>query len=436
MNLTLEQVLEMAPDSASAAAGKTLAAAKNWAELGRSSAGLWGKCQGSSVYQVRVDLVDLGYNCSCPSRKFPCKHVLALLILSVQSPTAVALVEAPAWVDEWLQKRRARAEKQAAPNADPGPGPADEKARQRRTEQRSKLVRDGLARLDLWMQDLVRTGLADVAVKPASFWEEQAKRLVDAQAPGLAARVARLAFLPRSSVDWATRLLGELGRIKLLLHAYDRVDGLDPALLSEVRQLIGWNVSQDELERDGQRLDDTWVVAGQWVDDQERVVAKRSWVVGRQTGRVGLILEFSAAGQPFPDVIVAGTEQRGTLVFYPGASGQRAKFLTRQGTPSPLEGRPPGHETVDAFLANVAELLARQPWLSAFGAVLHDVTLVRARNSWWARDRDGTALPILGQNHWKAMALTGGHPYDLAGEWDGYALRIMGVFVAGQYGSL
>jgi len=436
MNLTLEQVVEMAPDAASAAAGKKLVAAHNWRELGRSPAVLWGKCQGSSVYQVRVDLVNLGYNCSCPSRKFPCKHVLALLMLAIQSPEAVAQVEAPAWVDEWLQKRRARAEKEAVPNTDPAAGPADEKARQRRTEQRSKLVRDGLGRLGLWMRDLVRAGLAEVAVKPASFWEEQAKRLVDAQAPGLAARVARLALLPRSSADWATRLLGELGRITLLLHAYDRLDELDPALSSEVRQLIGWNVSQDELERDGQRLADTWVVAGQWVDDQERVLAKRSWVVGRQTGRVGLILEFSAAGQPFPDLIVAGTAQRGTLVFYPGASGQRAKFLTRDGTPAPLAGRPPGHESVDAFLAAVARSLARQPWLSAFGAVLHDVTLVRARNSWWVRDQDAGALPILGQNHWKAMALTGGHPSDLAGEWDGYALRIMGVFSAGQYWSL
>ena len=90
----------------------------------------------------------------------------------------------------------------------------------------------------------------------------------------------------------------------------------------------------------------------------------------------------------------------------------------------------------DAFLATVAESLARQPWASAFGGVLHDVTLVRARDSWWARDRDGKALPLVGQHHWKAMALTGGHPSDLAGEWDGYGLRALGVFVAGRYWSL
>src|SRR5262249_30269823 len=153
----------------------------------------------------------------------------------------------------------------------------------------------------------------------------------------------------------------ELGRIKLLLHAYDRLDTLDQALASDVRQMIGWNVGQDELERDGERIDDCWIVAGQWVDDQDRIATRRSWVVGRRTGRVGLMLHFSAAGQPFPESVVSGTEQEGSIVFYPGASGQRAKFLNRQGAPSPVADHLPGHETVDSFLSQVTDLLSRQP---------------------------------------------------------------------------
>src|SRR5262249_2199666 len=150
---------------------------------------LWGKCQGSAVYQVKIDLSNLGYNCSCPSRKFPCKHVLGLLMLTAQSPEAVTERTTPDWVDDWLAKRRAREEKAAAPRKESAAGPVDEKARQKRAEQRGANVRDGLARLDLWMKDLVRTGLAAVETQPESFWDEQAKRLVDAQAPGLASRV-------------------------------------------------------------------------------------------------------------------------------------------------------------------------------------------------------------------------------------------------------
>ena len=310
------------------------------------------------------------------------------------------------------------------------------KARQRRTEQRNKKVHDGLDRLDLWLKDLVRAGLADLAAKPASFWEEQAKRLVDAQAPGLAGRVARLASSAALVARWVSGCSASSGGSSSCCMPMAASIRLDPALASEIRQMIGWNVSQEELERDGQRVDDTWIVAGQWVDDGERIVTRRSWVVGRRTGRVGLILQFSAGGQPFAESIVAGTEQAGTLVFYPGASGQRAKFLARQGIPGSLEDRPPGHETIDRLPdRSFAESLARQPWLSAFGGVLHDVTIVRSRDSWWVRDQHAKALPLLGQDHWKAMAMTGGHPSDLAGEWDGYGLRLLGGLVAGRYWS-
>ena len=31
-------------------------AAKHWLDLGRSAEAIWGRCQGSSVYQVKVDV--------------------------------------------------------------------------------------------------------------------------------------------------------------------------------------------------------------------------------------------------------------------------------------------------------------------------------------------------------------------------------------------
>src|SRR5258708_4872950 len=114
MNLTLEQIEKMAPDAASAAAGKKLVGIKHWPELGRSAAAVWGKCQGSAVYQVKVDLANMGYNCTCPSRKFPCKHVLGLLMLTVQSAEAVADRSAPDWIEELLAKRRSPQAQQTA----------------------------------------------------------------------------------------------------------------------------------------------------------------------------------------------------------------------------------------------------------------------------------------------------------------------------------
>src|SRR5690242_12024748 len=103
--ITPEQALALAPDNSSAQAGKKLAVAKHWKNLGRTTTALWSECQGSALYQVRVDLNGMAVRCSCPSRKLPCKHGLGLILLSVNDPSALPEVEPPEWVAVWLAKR-------------------------------------------------------------------------------------------------------------------------------------------------------------------------------------------------------------------------------------------------------------------------------------------------------------------------------------------
>jgi hypothetical protein len=242
-----------------------------------------------------------------------------------------------------------------------------------------------------------------------------------------------LGNLPRSSPDWPQRLLAELGRLQLLIRAWERIEQLDPALQADVRQWIGWTVRQDELQRDGEQVEDSWIILGQWVDDEDRVRAQRSWVLGRRTRRMALVLQFAPGRQPFPDSILPATEQRGTLVFYPGAARQRAKFNAREDKVTAIARRPPGAATIDDFLAGVGRQVASHPWLPAFGTMLHDVTLITQDDRWLVRDREAQSLPLWGRHHWKTLAITGGHPFDLAGEWDGYRLRPLGIFANGTY---
>src|SRR5689334_6379630 len=62
--LTVDQILALAPDPSAAAAGRSLAAPSKWRGLGQSDAALWGECQGSALYQVRIDRADLVAKCS------------------------------------------------------------------------------------------------------------------------------------------------------------------------------------------------------------------------------------------------------------------------------------------------------------------------------------------------------------------------------------
>jgi hypothetical protein len=407
-------------------------AARTWQSVGRSADLLWGLCQGSAVYQVKVDLTSLGYHCSCPSRKFPCKHTLGLLLLYADSPAAAAEAPLPDWAEAWLAKRREREDKKSQAPRVTESKPVDEKSQQRRAAQRDDRVGEGIARLDLWLTDLVRCGFAGVDSRPSSFWAEQSKRLVDAQAPGLSAAVGRLASIPGSGPTWPTRLLGECGRLKLLIEAHGRLPTLDPPLAQEVRQLIGWTVSQPELEAAGEQATDSWIVIGQSLDDEDRVRVQRSWLLGRQSARLALVLQFSAMNQPFAESILPGTEQAGTLLFYPGVSRLRARWPTRVGAVNQAADCP-GLETIEAFLTCFTEIHARLPWLIVLAGVIDQAVLVPAGQRWQLVDRIGQALPLVDRDYWRLLAITGGRPASISGEWDGTAWRPLGVFSDGRF---
>src|SRR5918911_375806 len=112
---TAEQVLAMAPDAGSARSATGLASPRQWLRLGRSEVAAWGECQGSArlPYQTEIDLGEPAFRCTCPSRKFPCKHGLGLFLLLANQPGEFAQAAPPGWVAEWLANRAKRGEQAA-----------------------------------------------------------------------------------------------------------------------------------------------------------------------------------------------------------------------------------------------------------------------------------------------------------------------------------
>ena len=127
-------MLALAPDVPSQRAAQKLASPGSWpltgaragAEAGESGAGagpgmpaaVWGECRGSAAvpYRTAVDLAGPAYQCSCPSRKFPCKHALALLLLWADGVVA-ADAGPPDWAATWLAARAAKASRAASVHA-------------------------------------------------------------------------------------------------------------------------------------------------------------------------------------------------------------------------------------------------------------------------------------------------------------------------------
>lgn len=412
-------MLGLAPDAAAAKAAGGVAEPAKWAGAGCDDEAAWGECRGSgkSVYRACVDLTEPAFRCSCPSRKIPCKHVLGLLLLWAEG--TVEAGARPAWAAEWTQERRERAERSARRRAAAGEG--EGRGRDPKTaERREQRVDDGLAELDRWLRDQVAHGLAQAEKAPYRLWDDAARRLVDAQAGGLAGQVRGLAAIPRTP-GWPDRLLEEYALLRLLVRAHRRRGELSEELRETVRSRIGFTVPQEEVAARGERVRDRWCVTGSRDTAQDMLTTRRVWLRGRESGRAALVLSFAAPGSALDASLVVGTDVDAELAFYPGAQPLRALVAERFGAAVP--GTPPG-TSVKEFLDEHAAALARDPWLDRWPATLAGARLARGDgDDLYAIDDAGDALPLRMGDPWRLLALSGGGPVTLSGEWSPRGLR-------------
>lgn len=409
---TPEQIIELAPDAQVAKAARGLARLDKWILLQRDGRTLWGECTGSGqrAYRVAVDLEGPAFKCNCPSRKRPCKHALGLLLLARAEPAALREAGPADWVSKWLAARARPSRTDEV--ADPG-------AQKRRAGRRVQRVRRGVAVLSRWLEDLLQRGLAGLADEPLSFWNEQAARLVDAQAPGLARRVQALGAVCSSGEGWPARLLDQLGRLHLLVESFQRLDELPPALQEDVRTQVGWPQEKDAALSQP-ALRDRWLVLGRREDEEDRLRGQRTWLWGLDRRQPALILDYATPKQSFETNWIPGTGLEAELSFWPGGWPQRA--LLRQTHGTCLVETLPGYPSLREALGAYGQALAGNPWLELFPMPLERVVPLRQGDGWIIRDEEGDCLPlhIPALEGWRLLALSGGEALALVGEWDGY----------------
>ncbi|MEU8893231.1 SWIM zinc finger family protein [Streptomyces sp. NPDC048442] len=430
---TADQVLALAPDAASRKAGSRLGTAGPWSGAGCDGAGaLWGLCRGSGSrpYQTVVDLAGskAASKCSCPSRKFPCKHALGLLLLwAAQDPVVVRDAEPADWAAEWIRGRRERAAGAtgAAEAGEGGKGTAegtsaakaaDPEAARRRAERRAARIGAGASELEQRLADLLRGGLAAAERSGYGLWEETAARMVDAQAPGLAARVRELGSIPSSGPGWPVRLLEECALLHLLDGAWLGRDRLPAELATTVRTRVGLPSSPD-----GPAVRDRWLVLAQYDQAAGPVTTRRIWLYGQGSGRTALVLSFGAAGRAPEITLPVGLAIDAELLPHGGSGQLRATLGEQFGTPELITAPPPGGTATEALEA-YSRALRDDPWLDSWPVTLTAAIPAPSADGWQLADENGKlALPVarkaLGRPAlWKLAALSGGAPVSVFGE--------------------
>jgi len=435
MLLNASSVLSLAPDEASAKAAKGLLSPAKWgASLGATERAVWGACQGSGSkpYQTQVDLTGaaLSFKCSCPSRKFPCKHGLALMLLRADDAGLFQTATEPAWVTDWIDSRQQRAQKkqEKAEQALTDPAVAAESAASaaKREAARWQRIEAGVEDLERFLGDLLGRGLASLGPEQVEAWKKMASRMVDAQAPGLGDMLKLAAEAQGQGSDWPEQVLRRMGRLQLCIEAVRRRDSLPEATRHDLKAALGWAMDRDIALTQGERIADDWLVVG--LVEQERdngLTERRTWLVGTQTARRALVLDFTRTGQGFEVPWPMGRCVQTTLAFYPGGQPLRAVVAADMTAAETRDwpGYAPEHEWNAA-----ARQLAANPFAPLTLLLLTDVAPARHGDGWWLRldgDPPAHAVPLkLTQDQgWDLLASATGLPLKLAGEWDGQVLR-------------
>jgi hypothetical protein len=320
---------------------------------------------------------------------------------------------------ETRRAKAVRATKQAVEIADP-------QAQAKRAASREAKVAAGLRELELWLHDLIRNGLAAPNVQAHKFWDNPTKRMIDAQAPGLARMLQQATSHSAFGASGYERMLRQLAKIHLLIEGYKRLDSLPAETQADLRTMIGFTQNQDELLKQA-GVKDKWFVLGQRVTEENRLRVQATWLRGMTTKRDALILQYAHGSQALETNWFVNTVVEAELVFFPSAYPQRALLKElRAMTSEP----PPFEMTIAQAIKAYAAAIARQPWLERFPFALQSVVPFHRNEQWGVCDAANYVLPIASSysKGWELLAMSGGHPVHLFGEWDGEVLQPLSVW--------
>ena len=401
LSLAASTIENLAPDQASLkAAGKLLKPTK-WPLLATDSDYIWGECQGSGAnpYRVIFDLRDHGYKCTCPSRKFPCKHALALALMYSDAPSDFVQGQLPEWGTDWIGRRRKQtatsganddatsrpAKSLAAALADEPKTPADPKkaaaleaARKTRAEATKAAQMAGLTELEDWLSDNLTLGLPQVLSDLTTRCRTISARLSDAKAPALSGRLddipERVMSASRSARTDA--LIEELGKLVLL----SRAAQTEPPPIG-LQRLISSAETRDALLDDpaAQTHRAVWrVIAMHTRTRKDGLVSYATWLLSAdERPRFAQLLDFvpaslgkRGAGFTVGDVFEA------EVCYFPSCAPLRAVIKDR--IPVSEDADWTGSPTLVS--EQLSAFLGAEPWMQDIPILLQTGRLAVARD--------------------------------------------------------
>lgn len=461
MDISLDSIEALAPDQSSLTAAKKLLKKQSWPSTGKSEShnSIWGVCQGSGAnpYYTMVDLSNLGYKCTCPSRKFPCKHVLALMWQFSEQLHDFNEEELPTWVQEWHGRRRKSTSSEPAPSGSPTENknikeaatedttkPDKQKLKNAKRSKSLKATTDqqisaGLEELEQWIEDQLRSGINQFLKEIHERCRNISARLVDAKASNLA---VKLDELPSLVLDYPTEtqpsiVIREFGRYAILCNAW--FADLDNP---EARRDIAQAEKKEDLFKASNRvISGIWQTIGeQSYTRKDGLVTKTAWLIHHDSQNSHHEPVFAKLIDHIPAAMARNqigfsfqTCVYGDLVYYPAQVELRGVLQNYEILPKPYDQLWSANNK--AFLEHVITLQSRCPWIDQIPYMLSQGRVVTTitQQYWWLGQGDSERI-LLSNDDISTLVL--GSEIERAFIiWDGHRGQLLSVFTK-QWGAI
>jgi hypothetical protein len=286
----------------------------------------------------------------------------------------------------------------------------------------------GARELERWLLDLLRQGLVVLDQEGEDFWEEIASRMVNAKLGDLARRIRGLKQVPQQEEQWEERVLKEISHLYLITRGLLQLDRQKEEQQCELLRICGVRIDKEALLK-SKGTSDTWLVISQEFGEEEQLHYRRSWLYGEKSHELALLLDFSWGSASFFPEYTFGGLYKGEIIYYPGATPQRALFKD----PVPFKGTfkgKGGFKTLRQMKLFFAKALQQNPWLESYPCLLNQIRVVRDHQSFFLMDPSKQGLPLVQRRggHWKLLALTTDQPLSIFGLWNGEHFQPKSVF--------
>ncbi len=428
---TEEKVLSLSPNEGTSRRGKGMAKSSKWQQLATDYRTIWGLCIGSgkNPYKVQANLQTARFACSCPVRALPCKHLMGMLLLYSKSSANFKYLPPPEWIkvaQEQVDTANSTATTALKPSKTAEELAKAAAAKEKRWQQRLTLMGSGLSELQLWLEDVVRQGVANLPLSQGHFWDTIAAKMVDAKLPRISSFLKETYQVVLTTEDWLEPVIARLGELQLWIDAFERRDQLPKLLQEELYTTLGRNIKKADILQQHPKVKDTWLVLAVLEEiDVEGRHYRKVWLQGLKKQQFALLLDFSFGNEGYEQQYVLGTYIKSTLVYYSELSPQRAicesYTLVNDEITAPLLEYTSFEELLTAYAQNIN----KNPWLLNFPAIISPLTPVyeSEREQLFLIDVQNNMIPLqpmAEEAQWKLLAMSGGSPLQLFGEWNGH----------------